>query len=52
MSAALAGFDLGEAVTIPSLPDMAEWQARHEATYVGAVQPNPSHDTPVAHGVA
>jgi hypothetical protein len=27
VDAALAGFDLGESITIPSLPDMADWNA-------------------------
>ena len=27
VDAALAGFDLGEIVTIPALPDSADWQA-------------------------
>ena len=31
VDAALAGLDLGERVTIPSLPDMAEWQALVDA---------------------
>ena len=31
VDAALAGLDLGETVTIPSLPDKADWD-RHETT--------------------
>ena len=31
VDAALAGFDLGEAVTIPSLPDSADWEAFQDA---------------------
>jgi hypothetical protein len=28
VDAALAGFDIGEFVTIPSLPEVADWNAR------------------------
>jgi short-subunit dehydrogenase len=31
VDAALAGLDMGEAVTIPSLPDMAEWWRFNDA---------------------
>jgi hypothetical protein len=31
VDAALAGLDLGETVTIPSLPDQAEWDAYEAA---------------------
>jgi hypothetical protein len=44
VDAALAGFDLGETVTIPSLPDMADWQAFEAAR--GALMPNLSRDKP------
>jgi short-subunit dehydrogenase len=46
VDAALAGFDQGELVTIPSLPDAADWQ-----TYEAARQrllPNLSRKTPAA----
>ncbi len=46
VDAALTGFDQGELVTIPSLPDAADW-----AAYEGARQkllPNLSHSTPAA----
>jgi hypothetical protein len=46
VDAALAGFELGEFVTIPSLPDMADWNA-FEATR-RALRPNLSHATPAA----
>jgi short-subunit dehydrogenase len=44
VDAALAGFDLGETVTIPSLPDMADWEAFEAAR--GALLPNLSRDKP------
>jgi short-subunit dehydrogenase len=44
VDAALAGFDLGETVTIPSLPDMADWEAYEAAR--GALLPNLSRDKP------
>ena len=31
VDAALAGLDIGEVVTIPSLPDMAEWSRFNDA---------------------
>ncbi len=46
VDAALTGFDLGELVTIPALPDAADWDA-----YEGARQtllPNLSHSTAAA----
>jgi len=46
VDAALAGFDDGELVTIPSLPDVSDWQ-----TYEAARQklmPNLSRTTPAA----
>jgi short-subunit dehydrogenase len=51
VDAALAGFDLGETVTVPSLPDAADWQA-FEATRA-ALAPNLSRNKPAArYGVA
>ena len=38
VDAALAGLDLGETITIPSLPDMADWRRYTEARL--ALQPN------------
>ena len=38
VDAALAGFDLGEFATVPSLPDVAEWQAFESART--AMRPN------------
>lgn len=46
VDAALAGFDQGELVTIPSLPNAADWQAC-EAARVRLI-PNLSHDRPAA----
>lgn len=46
VDAALAGFDQGELVTIPSLPDVADWLA-YEAARRKLV-PNLSHSTPAA----
>jgi short-subunit dehydrogenase len=46
VDAALAGFDQGELITIPSLPDAADWQAFDAAR--GALGPNLSHDKPAA----
>jgi short-subunit dehydrogenase len=46
VDAALAGFDLGELVTIPSLPEIADWDA-HEATRQ-ALRPNLSLARPAA----
>jgi short-subunit dehydrogenase len=42
VDAALAGFDQGELITIPSLPDAADWQAFVAAR--GALGPNLSHN--------
>lgn len=44
VDAALAGFDLGETVTIPSLPDDADWDALMEAR--SRLRPNLSHSKP------
>jgi len=44
VDAALAGLDAGEVVTIPSLPDMADWEAYQAARR--ALLPNLSHSTP------
>ncbi|WP_075219605.1 SDR family NAD(P)-dependent oxidoreductase [Acuticoccus yangtzensis] len=44
VEAALAGFDAGETVTIPSLPDVADWEAFLAAR--AALGPNLSHDRP------
>ncbi|MDK1376242.1 SDR family oxidoreductase [Sinorhizobium sp. 6-70] len=44
VDAALAGFDQGELITVPSLPDARNWQAFFEARMVLA--PNLSHDRP------
>ncbi|MBH0236499.1 SDR family NAD(P)-dependent oxidoreductase [Methylobrevis albus] len=46
VDAALAGFDAGELVTIPSLPDPADWQALEAAR--AALGPNLSRDRPAA----
>jgi short-subunit dehydrogenase len=46
VDAALAGFDQGELVTIPSLPDVADWEAAVAARNV--LGPNLSHDRPAA----
>jgi short-subunit dehydrogenase len=46
VDAALAGFDQGELITIPSLPDPADWQALDAAR--GVLGPNLSHDKPAA----
>lgn len=54
VDAALAGLDRGEAVTIPSLPEMADWE-RLEAARL-ALAPNLSRDRPaeryLARGIA
>jgi uncharacterized protein len=48
---ALAGLDQGEFVTIPSLPDAADWQQFDDAR--NALAPNLSHEKPAARfGVA
>lgn len=44
VDAALAGLDLGEAVTIPSLPDAADWAAYESAR--AHLQPNLSRNVP------
>lgn len=46
VDAALAGFDQGELITIPSLPDNADWNAFTAAR--SALVPNLSHDHPAA----
>lgn len=46
VDAALAGLDMGEFVTIPSLPDMADWQAYETARQ--KLLPNLSKQTPAA----
>lgn len=51
VDAALAGLDAGELVTIPSLPDVAQWTGFEAARH--ALQPNLSHSKPAARfGVA
>lgn len=44
VDAALAGFDQGETVTLPALPDMADWNAFTAARL--ALQPNLSRNAP------
>jgi short-subunit dehydrogenase len=46
VDAALAGFDQGELITIPSLPDAADWQAYEAARQ--KLLPNLSRKTPAA----
>lgn len=46
VAAALAGLDAGEVVTIPSLPDIADWQASEAARF--RLGPNLSHRVPAA----
>lgn len=46
VDAALAGLDLGETVTVPSLPDLADWQAYEAARQ--ALLPNLSRAVPAA----
>ena len=46
VDAALAGFDQGELVTIPSLPDAADWEAAEAARM--KLYPNLSHRRPAA----
>ncbi|MGF6570005.1 short-subunit dehydrogenase [Paraburkholderia sp. GAS333] len=46
VDAALAGFDQGELVTIPSLPDAADWERLNDARQ--RLQPNLSHKEPAA----
>ncbi|MDB5481976.1 MAG: putative short-chain dehydrogenase/reductase [Caulobacteraceae bacterium] len=46
VDAALAGFDQGELVTIPSLPDVADWDAYEAARQ--KLMPNLSRNTPAS----
>ncbi|MBR0871917.1 SDR family oxidoreductase [Bradyrhizobium tropiciagri] len=46
VDAALAGLDQGEVVTVPSLPDLADWQAYEAARQ--KLMPNLSRSTPAA----
>lgn len=46
VDAALAGFDQGEVVTVPSLPDVADWQSFETAR--AALGPNLSRSKPAA----
>jgi short-subunit dehydrogenase len=46
VDAALAGLDQGEVVTIPSLPDAADWERLNSARQ--HLQPNLSHSVPAA----
>lgn len=46
VDAALAGFDKGELITIPSLPDIKEWEALDAARKV--LQPNLSRNAPAS----
>jgi short-subunit dehydrogenase len=46
VDAALAGFDQGELVTLPSLPDVADWDAYEAARQ--KLMPNLSRNTPAA----
>ena len=46
VDAALAGFDQGEFITIPSLPDLADWEA-YEAARQKLI-PNLSRSSPAA----
>jgi short-subunit dehydrogenase len=46
VDAALAGLDQGELVTIPSLPEAADWQKANDARL--ALGPNLSHSRPAA----
>ncbi len=46
VDAALAGLDHGELITIPSLPEIADWEKFEAARK--ALQPNLSHKTPAA----
>jgi uncharacterized protein len=46
VDAALAGLDQGELVTIPSLPDAADWKKANDARL--ALGPNLSHSRPAA----
>jgi len=44
VDAALAGLDLGEVITIPSLPDAAEWESLNNARL--AMGPKLSREVP------
>jgi short-subunit dehydrogenase len=46
VDAALAGLDQGEVITVPSLPDAADWQAYETARQ--KLMPNLSRSTPAA----
>ena len=46
VDAALRGFDQGELVTIPSLPNSADWQSLLQARM--QLAPNLSHKLPAA----
>jgi len=46
VDAALAGLDQGEVITIPALPDSADWEAFENARR--ALGPNLSHTKPAA----
>jgi len=46
VDAALAGYDLGEVVTLPSLPNVADWQTLETARL--ALGPNLSRNKPAA----
>ncbi len=46
VDAALAGFDMGELVTIPSLPNVADWHAYEAARQ--KLNPNLSQSVPAA----
>jgi short-subunit dehydrogenase len=46
VDSALAGLDLGELATVPSLPDVADWDAFQAAR--AALGPNLSHSAPAA----
>ena len=46
VAAALAGLDAGETVTIPSLPDLGDWQALEAARF--RLGPNLSRSMPAS----
>lgn len=46
VDAALAGFDMGEVITIPSLPDLKDWHVLENARK--ALAPNLSHTIPAS----
>jgi short-subunit dehydrogenase len=50
VDASLAGFDQGESVTIPSLPDAKDWQKVDDARL--ALRPNLSHREPASRYIA